>query len=137
MAFIEWTEQFTLNIPQIDDQHRRLVDIVNKFDDAAQKGHGSRIMSEILNDLVGYTQEHFNFEEHLMQEAGYPKFDLHQSQHRQLLQKIERFQFDFNNGGRRITPHVREFLKYWLTSHILKEDLAYAEHVTQSDAPVS
>lgn len=135
MPLIEWSDAFATNILEIDSQHRRLVDIVNKFEDAARQGKGSRLMEEVLNDLVGYTQEHFAYEERLMLEAEYEGFAVHQSQHRQLLQKIERFQFDFENGGRRITPKVREFLKYWLTSHILKEDLAYTESLTAVESP--
>ena len=134
MAFIDWTEEFSLNIVEIDEQHRQLVEIINKFDEAARQGKGSRIMNEILNSLIGYTQEHFNFEEKMMQEADYPNLDLHQSQHRQLLQKIERFQFDFDAGGRRITAEVREFLRYWLVSHILKDDKAFAGFLTKSNS---
>jgi len=125
MAFIDWTDEFSCKIESIDAQHQQLVEITNKFAYGLQRGKGSRQMNEILNELVGYTQEHFIFEEKLMEEAGYPKLKQHQSQHRQLIQKIERFQYDFENGGKRITLEVREFLKYWLTSHILKDDKAY------------
>ncbi len=134
MAFIDWTDELSLGIPEIDEQHRQLVDIVNKFEESAKGGKGPRIMVGILNDLVGYTQEHFSFEEKFMLEAKFPKLSLHQSQHRQLLQKIERFQFEFSQGGRRITIELREFLKYWLTSHILKEDKAYAEFLAKANS---
>ena len=125
MAFIDWTDEFNLDCGPIDDQHRQLVEIVNKFEEANRRGKGSRIMVEILNDLMGYTQEHFAFEEKALSEAGYPHLEQHRSQHRQLIQKLEKFQFDFNSQGRRITAEMRDFLRYWLTSHILKEDKAY------------
>lgn len=125
MAFINWTDDFSCDIKSIDDQHRHLVDITNKFADGLNRGKGSRQMNEILNELIGYTQEHFVFEEKMLEDAGYDKLKLHQSQHRQLIQKIERFQFDFEKGGKRVTLDVRDFLKYWLTSHILKDDKAY------------
>jgi hemerythrin len=125
MALIDWTDDYATGIAAIDEQHRRLVDIVNKFEEAARKGRGSRIMSEILNDLVGYTAEHFAYEERLLAEAGYPGLKHHQSQHRQLLQKVERYQFDFQQAGRRVTHEAQELLKYWLTSHILREDKSY------------
>ncbi len=127
MALIQWKDEYNLGIESIDAQHKHLVEIVNKFDEAMRKGKGSRVMNEILNDLVGYTQEHFADEEKYMGEAGYPGLVKHQAQHRQLLQKVERFQFEFNQEGRRVTANVQEFLKYWLTSHILKDDKAYAE----------
>ena len=129
MAFIEWTDDFNLDIEPVDSQHRRLVELVNKFDAAMQSGKGSRIMNEVLNELIAYTQEHFAFEEKLMADADYSKLKLHKSQHRQLLQKAERFQFDFSQGGRRITGKVREFLSYWLMNHILQDDMDFAREV--------
>jgi hemerythrin-like metal-binding protein len=129
MALIDWTEEFRIDDGPIDDQHRQLVAIVNKFEEAHRRGKGSRIMDEILNELMGYTQEHFAFEEKLMAEAEYPRLQQHQCQHRQLIQKLEKFQFEFTGQGRRITADMKEFLKYWLTSHILKDDKAYAANL--------
>jgi hemerythrin len=135
MAFIDWTDEFSCGIESIDNQHRQLVEITNKFAEGLKRGKGSSQMNEILNELVGYTQEHFVFEEKMMEESGYTKFKQHQSQHRQLIQKIERFQFEFENGGKRITLEVRDFLRYWLTSHILKDDKAYVPTVKKESVP--
>ena len=132
MAFINWSEDFITGIDSIDEQHRHLVDLANKFEEASRRGRGSRIMSEILNDLVGYTQEHFAHEEKIMEDSGFPAAKKHMAQHRQLLQKVERFQYDFENDGRRVTTDVRELLRYWVRSHILQDDMAYVEHVKQA-----
>jgi hemerythrin len=83
-------------------------------------------MRDILNDLIGYTQEHFAHEESLMAAAGYEGLRKHQTLHRQLLQKVERYQYDFEQG-RRITAEVRELLGYWVESHLMHEDQAFAE----------
>lgn len=131
MALINWTEEFSIDRGPIDDQHRQLVEIVNRFDEALRRGKGSRVMGDILNDLVGYTQEHFVFEEKAMAEAGYQGLKQHQCKHRQLIQKLEKFQFDFNSQGRRVTGEMKDFLKYWLTSHILKDDKAYVAALQQ------
>ncbi len=126
MALINWTDQLILGIESVDSQHKHLVDIINNFDEAMRKGKGARVMNEILNDLLGYTQEHFADEERIMASADYEGLKQHQAQHRQLLQKVERFQYEFNEGGQRVTGEVQEFLKYWLTSHILKHDKVFA-----------
>ena len=134
MALINWTSELEVGIPGIDDQHRRLVEIINRFDDAMRKGKGSRIMNEILKELVGYTQEHFAVEEREMELVGYEGLPKHQAMHRQLLQKIERFEFEYNQEGRRVTSEVQEFLKYWLTSHIMKDDKSFAASVLHAVA---
>jgi hemerythrin len=135
MAHIEWKEEYATGVAIIDDQHRHLVEIIDKFHDALQRGKGSRQMNEILKDLIGYTQEHFETEERLLAEAGYEQLKLHQSQHRQLLQKVERFQFEFNATGRRITGEMQEFLAYWLVTHILRDDLSYVPCLTGQMVP--
>ena len=132
MAFINWSEEFITGIASIDDQHRHLVDLVNKFEEASRRGRGSRVMADILNDLVGYTQEHFAHEERIMAESGFPATAQHTARHRQLLQKVERFQYEFEHEGRRVTAEVRDLLRYWINSHILQDDMAYAEHLKQS-----
>lgn len=129
MPCIKWTDEFSVDHGPIDDQHRQLVEIANKFEEASRRGKGSRIMSEILNDLMGYTQEHFAFEEKVLSEAGYPQLERHRSQHRQLIQKLEKFQHEFESQGRRVSAEMKEFMEYWLTSHILKEDKAYVPYL--------
>ena len=133
MALIEWSADLFTGIESVDKQHRQLVDIINKFDSAVQKAKGSRIMNEILKDLIGYTSQHFSAEEELMEQAGYSNIKQHKNQHRQLLQKVERLQFEFDQQGKRKTVEVRNMLKYWLTNHILKEDMAYVPSLTSSE----
>jgi hemerythrin len=59
MSLIKWTDDFVTGIGAIDEQHRQLVDIVNRFDEALRKDRGPRTLNGILDDLLGYTQEHF------------------------------------------------------------------------------
>ena len=40
MAPIEWTDEYKVGVREIDDQHRQLVDIVNKFEEAVLRGRG-------------------------------------------------------------------------------------------------
>ncbi len=131
MALINWTEEFNIGIDSIDVQHKHLVDIVNKFDEAMRKGKDSPVMNGIFNDLVGYTQEHFADEETIMAAAEYADLKQHQAEHRQLLQKVEQFQFDFGQESRDDSGHIREFLKNWLTSHILNDDKVFVETTYQ------
>lgn len=131
MALIEWTRDLSVEIDALDDQHRQLVDIVNQYDDAIRRELEPRQINEVLNDLIGYTQEHFGYEENLLAEAHYPELRHHQDLHRQFLQKIERFQFDFVQGDTKVLQEIREYLKYWLISHIVMDDNNYIKHLKQ------
>ena len=128
MSFIEWSEKLSVGIPQVDEEHQNLVKCLNLLDEAAKKGKGSRVMGEILSQLIEYTVTHFEAEEVLMQGAEYPGLKRHKTQHRQLVQKVEKFRGKFVNNGQRITSDMMEFLKYWLSNHILVDDKTFAKH---------
>ena len=127
MAPIAWSDTYSVGNTTLDDQHRRLFEVANSLEEAIEKNRGQRVMEAVLRELVGYTQEHFAFEEQLMAEAGYPDLAAHQARHRQLIQKVERFEYELNVEGHRISREVRDFLQGWLSSHILEEDKGYAE----------
>lgn len=125
MSFVEWSEELSVGIPQVDGEHQNLVKCLNLLDEAIKKGKGTRIMGEILSQLVEYTVIHFESEEKLMRDSEYPGLVRHQSQHRQLVEKVERFQQKFVHNGQRITSDMMDFLKYWLANHILVDDMAF------------
>jgi len=130
MAAVEWSDALSIGIPQTDEEHRQLVEILNELDDAKRTGKGTRIMGDVLTRLIEYTVSHFESEEQLMEESGYPGFELHRKQHLQLVKKVGRFRDQFYGGGRRITKEMMEFLKYWLTNHILADDMAFGKFHT-------
>jgi hemerythrin len=128
MAEVAWNQKLCVGIQQVDDEHQNLVAVLNQLDEAMRKGKGTRVMSEVLAQLVQYTQIHFDSEEALMLECDYPKLKLHQSQHRQLVEKVVKYQQKFEKSGKRITREMMEFLTYWLTNHILVDDMAFGKY---------
>ena len=126
MSAIAWSEDYSVGIPALDDQHRQLFEILNKLDEAIEKNRGQRELTRVLREMVGYTQEHFAFEEKLMAAADFPGLKAHQARHRRIIQKVERFDYELNIEGRRISHQVRDFLQTWLVTHIAEEDRAYA-----------
>ena len=128
MPLITWSDELSIGIPKIDTEHQKLVAILNQLDEAMKTGKGTRVMGDILDQLVEYTQFHFTQEEKQMADADYPDLHLHESQHRQLVEKVVKFQQDFVVSRRRITRDMMAFLKYWLTNHIMVDDKAFGEY---------
>jgi hemerythrin len=127
MPAVVWNNDLCVGIEQVDNEHQNLVCVLNQLDDAMKKGKGTRVMSEILIQLVQYTKVHFENEEKLMADVEYPKLERHKSQHRQLIEKVEAFYQKFNSQGKRITKEMMDFLKYWLSNHILVDDMAFGK----------
>jgi len=84
-------------------------------------------MGEILEQLINYTEIHFVSEEKWMDEVSYPDLERHKARHRQLVHKVVKFRHEYFSSGRRITGNMMEFLKYWLTKHILVADKEFGE----------
>ncbi len=133
MLFVEWSNELSVGISEVDEEHQKLVAILNQLDEVMKTGKGTRVMSEILNQLVEYTVVHFESEEKFMVASEYPGLALHQTQHRQLVEKVEKLRVKFVASGKRITREMMDFLKYWPTNHILVDDKAFGEFYKTRD----
>ena len=128
-VWFPWKEAYSVQIPEIDAQHKRLVEIINRLQDAMLQGQGRTVIDSVLRDLEEYTRYHFTAEEDLMRRHAYPKLLAHEAQHHGLVEKLSRFRADFRAGSITMSVTVMEFLRDWLTHHIMREDKAYTPHL--------
>ncbi|HCM27558.1 MAG: hypothetical protein A2Z99_21625 [Treponema sp. GWB1_62_6] len=125
MAFIEWSEQFSVDIASIDEQHRHLVELINKLHGAMMAKESHLVLDEIINELIAYTFVHFNTEEEFFSQFGYPEAENHMTEHRQFIEKVDSFHRDFVAKKIGVSVGILDFLTDWLKSHILNRDKAY------------
>ena len=86
--FVEWSDDLSVGIEEIDSQHKVLVDLVNQMHEAIHQRHGSDVVIDILNQLTDYTRIHFAVEESLMRILNYPGYEDHRDVHEELVQHI-------------------------------------------------
>ena len=72
MALIDWSESMSVGIPGIDEQHKKLVQMINELHEAMKARKAADVMGKILDELIRYTTTHFGFEEKLMQQQKQP-----------------------------------------------------------------
>src|SRR5512140_2145124 len=65
-AHIEWSDELSVGIQEIDEQHKVLVGLVNDMHRAIHEHHGRDTARAILEKLGDYTRVHFAVEESLM-----------------------------------------------------------------------
>lgn len=124
--FIEWSDQLSVGIEEIDAQHQMLVELVNEMHDAIRNKHGSDVVHDILDRLTDYTRIHFAVEESLMRILNYPGYEEHHAQHLDLIDHVIQLQKKVASGKTAIGFELMHFLKTWLTKHILEEDMQYS-----------
>lgn len=125
MALIQWTPALSVNIAQIDNQHMKLVALVNNLHDRMKEGKGKAALSGILNELTDYTVYHFRTEENLFRKFNYPQTDAHLKEHDLLVQQVVKLKTDIDSGKSVLTLDVMNFLRDWLSNHIASSDKAY------------
>ncbi|PKM46622.1 MAG: hemerythrin [Gammaproteobacteria bacterium HGW-Gammaproteobacteria-1] len=124
-SLIDWSDDLSVGIQEIDDQHQFLVDLLNKLHRAIHQRQGKAAAQAILVELVDYTKIHFAVEESLMRILGYPSYDDHKEQHDHLIAEIHDLQEKLESGKKSITFELLHFLRIWLTKHIMEEDQQY------------
>ncbi|MEW6426531.1 MAG: bacteriohemerythrin [Thermodesulfobacteriota bacterium] len=129
MGLMTWKADYSVGIAEIDQQHKKLIDMINTLNDAMSKGKAKDVLSALLTDLVSYTKTHFAREEKLMGEHGYPDFADHKDKHAKMAAKVLALQEEVQRGKAMISMEVMKFLEQWLDKHILGTDKKYGPYL--------
>ncbi|MBU0482512.1 MAG: bacteriohemerythrin [Proteobacteria bacterium] len=133
MPRIEWTEAFELQIPEIDEQHRRWVDIINELHDSLMSHGGAHNLTErTLNEMIDYGRFHFTFEEEYLKKIGYPELAMHRSMHNAFMKDLINKLQQERGGGLILNTEIMKVLTGWLQSHIQIEDRKYSRFAAQT-----
>lgn len=127
MALLQWTDNLKVNVREFDEQHQKLVGMINDLHDAMAAGKGKEAMQPLLRNLVSYTMTHFRAEEQCMQKYQYPEYAQHKQQHEALTSKVADLRQRFEAGQLSITIETMNFLTDWLKKHIMGTDKRYSD----------
>ncbi|NTW89085.1 MAG: hemerythrin family protein [Desulfobulbaceae bacterium] len=131
MALFNWDSSLSVNIAEIDEQHKKLVNLVNDLFEAMKEGKGSQILGKVLSDLTRYTKTHFATEERLMRSNSYPSYLVHKKEHDELIAQVDDLNKKFQDGQMVLSTSVGNFLKSWLVNHIKGTDMKYKPFLNQ------
>ncbi len=129
MPFIEFNETLKTNVALCDQQHQKLVALINDLHQAMKSGKGKEVIFQILSELVAYTDYHFKTEEDYFRKYAYPEALAHQKEHQELTETALALKSKVEKGESVITIEVMNFLKNWLNNHILKTDKKYGPYL--------
>lgn len=125
---ITWRDEMSVDGGVIDDDHRQLILVINRFTGAEGDGATPKQLASILLELRHYASVHFRREESLQQAANYPYLSAHRHEHHDLTvrlnQIIEAFQAAPTTGdGRALRAEIGDLLRTWLINHVISSDL--------------
>ena len=123
MPLVEWNEKLSVGVSIIDDEHKKLVGMLNELYDAMQARHSEEALGEVLDGLVAYTTHHFNHEEALFAKTGYAAAAEHEKEHADLARHVLDVQKKYQEGDTgTLSAEVLNFLRKWLLTHIMASD---------------
>ena len=125
MEPIKWTDSFSVGVALFDEQHRRLIDMLNKMIKDPAAATRSETVSDVLTDMTNYAQEHFKSEEDLMAAHHYPYLEEHMLEHHGFREKVALLCMATVEGQPSVPHELLEYLQQWLIRHILQEDMAF------------
>lgn len=129
MPMMTWTEKLSVGVKVFDEDHKKLVNLLNSLFDSMQAGKGRDVLAKILNELVAYTKYHFAREEEQMAKLGYPDLEGHRRAHGNLMARLSELMVKYNSGATAgVSGETLNFLTAWLQEHIRGTDQKYGPY---------
>jgi len=124
MGIFIWDDSYNTGVEIIDTQHKKLVDILNKLDESLAERSGYQVLIGLLQELLAYTEYHFNAEEEFMCSHGYDEaeYSKHLLAHKEFVDQIEKEVKECLVNPEKVSSELLDFLVEWLINHILLSD---------------
>lgn len=130
MPFITWTNQLSVDVKLLDNDHKKLAILINDLHDGLMTGHSTEALQGIFDQLVEYSRIHFVHEERFLDEAGYSGAAAHKQEHDHKIEQVLDLQARFRREtGLAGLLEVMDMLKDWLFVHIQRSDQEFVEHL--------
>lgn len=128
MAFLDWTDAYSVNVKEMDEQHKKLVQLINGFYDALQEDIENKTIPSLFAGVVDYTKVHFSEEEELMRKNGFPDYETHKAEHDDFAMKVLDARAKYEEGDKNVIGKLALMLGSWLMDHIVMKDKKYGAY---------
>jgi hemerythrin len=122
MPLIQWTDDFNVHVKMIDEQHKKIIEMINYLHDEIRYGKGENAVANVLDDMLAYIEIHFTQEEQLMSENHYAELNSHHKKHQVFIRTTLGFYKEYRLGHTYIAEDISNYLKDWFVNHILHTD---------------
>ena len=133
---MEWTEDLSVGVKEIDSQHKELINRVNIFFEKVNSPIADRQVLEVLDFLAGYVVMHFKDEEALQIKYRFPQYAQHKQIHEDFIKTVGGIRKDIEDNGFTVVTKtlVGSTLVNWLILHISKMDKMVGAHIKSASA---
>jgi hemerythrin-like metal-binding protein len=133
MDLLIWSHSYSIGNAEVDTQHQKLIDLINKLHSSTEGG-ATGDADIVLQELIDYTVYHFQSEEALQKSSGYPDYQAHKKRHEELVTQVSEKVAMYKSGDEAIMEKLMLFLVDWLKDHILGEDKKLGKYLSTQGA---
>ena len=127
-TIVKWDESYSVYMKDLDNQHMKLFDIINKFYDLMATNQTNEAIVAVTAEMKKYALLHFTHEESILKKKGFPRFKSHQARHQEFVDKINDVEARLAKGQIVSTLDIAKFLRTWLLEHVKIEDKSFANY---------
>lgn len=131
MSFIDWNENFSVSIAELDEEHKKIVQMLNALHENMKSGKGKEALTGMLKETMEYALTHLRHEEELMLQYNYPQYREHRLAHEVFIKRVADFR-NLNAQGVLREQHLTTLLREWLINHICSVDKNYTPFLLEA-----
>jgi hemerythrin len=128
---IKWTEELSVGVELIDQEHQLMFEKAGLLFDAGKKGQAKEEIASLLLFLDEYTKKHFADEEKFMASVSYPELDKQKTMHAGFIGELGKLKKDYIDSGSNISVimNANQMVIDWLVKHIANEDKKIGDYI--------
>lgn len=128
---VNWSDDYLLGIPEIDLQHKKLIEIANELYDISIESPEKykTQMMELIKKLVDYTVYHFSNEENMLVKYNYAGADIHKTAHDGFIKEVKYNLDKLDESDYEAGVRFYSYIANWVLMHIAKADKIWARFV--------
>lgn len=128
-AVFKWDNSMSVHITEIDNQHKKLFEMIDKFQDELKDARDNKPIISLIDGLKDYAGYHFKTEESWMKRYNYPQLVTHQHEHQEFIKTVDDFESTLKQGNTLRPSEISNFLKDWIMKHLALEDKLFANYL--------
>jgi len=131
-----WTEDLSVGVDLIDQQHKIWFEKANQLFDAGKNGKAKEFISQMLDFLDEYTKMHFRDEEKYMLSIQYPEYETQKKLHTNFIAELAKLKSEYAKSGGNIAViiNANQMVINWLIQHISTQDKKIGQYVRSHKA---
>jgi hemerythrin len=129
MVLIEWKDEFSVGVPDVDHEHQALIALINDLHDAMSSGDSKYTVMDFLGEIYAHVSAHFALEEKIMRERKYDQYAEHKADHEDLLDELRDIMDDYEENAWFSDEAFSEAVSKWFTEHFRNRDARLHKHL--------